>query len=218
MTTINDPMKSIISLHGLGFVQVLLQGGQRLHVWHPDLPRRRCFEHSAIHNHRFSFESQVLVGQQINISYHAMPAREETATHRLYLHEGSRQAGGGRPWQPNAPVIMREGNRQTIPAGLSYHWYAYDFHRTEPGGDGRVATLMTKLGEGTPGAMSSCAIGVEPDSDFDRFQLTPPQLWAYVVDVLGGAAVSTAMQIALHPVTDFPVELVAADFFKGDRT
>ncbi|WP_347815587.1 hypothetical protein [Pseudomonas sp. GD04042] len=195
MTTIHDPMKSIISLHGLGFVQVLLQGGQRLHVWHPDLPRRRCFEHSAIHSHRFSFESQVLVGEQINISYRAIAAADEQgATHRLYLHEGPRSACGGRPWTPNAPVIMREEGRSAIRAGDSYRMYAYDFHRTEPGGDGRVATLMTKTGEGSAGAMSSCLIGIEPDTDFDRFQLSAPDLWAYVLDVLGHGEVSATLR------------------------
>lgn len=187
MSTVHDPMRETISLHGLGFIQVQLEGGQRLHVWHPDLPRRRCFEHSAIHNHRFSFESHVLVGQQVNINYQVRNAPEGIATHRLYLHEGPRTARGGRPWQPNAPVIMSETERSTIQAGCIYRMYAYDFHRTEPGGDGRVATLMIKTGEGKAGAMSSCAISEAPDTDFDRFQLKPNQLWCYVLDVLGAA-------------------------------
>lgn len=185
MSTIHDPMTANISLHGLGFIQVQLQGGQRLLVWHPDLPRRTCFEHSAIHNHRFSFDSRVLVGEQININYRAISADDGDATHRLYLHEGARTPNGGRPWVPNAPVIMTARQHWVIPAGVSYHIDAYDFHRTEPGGDGRVATLMTKFSEGKAGAMSSCAIGIEPDTDFDRFQLSPEQLWAYVIDVLG---------------------------------
>lgn len=185
MSTAHDPMKAPISLHGLGFIQVQLQGGQRLHVWHPDLPRRSCFEHSAIHNHRFSFESKVLIGEQINIDYRAISADDDAATHRLYLHQGPRTANGGRPWTPNAPVIMTEKSRLTITAGGEYFMHAYEFHRTEPGGDGRVATLMRKLGEGKAGAMSSCRIGIEPDVDFDRFQLSPAELWAYVIDVLG---------------------------------
>jgi len=45
------PTKETISLHGLGFIQIVLGGNQRMHVWHPDLPRRDCYEHSAIHNH-----------------------------------------------------------------------------------------------------------------------------------------------------------------------
>ncbi|WP_366516209.1 hypothetical protein [uncultured Pseudomonas sp.] len=195
MSTVHDPMKAPISLHGLGFIQVQLQGGQRLHVWHPVLPRRSCFAHSAIHNHRFSFDSRVLVGLQININYRATNAEDGEATHRLYLHEGARTPNGGRPWVPNAPVIMTEKQRWEIPAGATYHIEAYDFHRTEPGGDGRVATLMTKRTEGKAGAMSSCAIGIEPDTDFDRFQLSPNQLWAYVIDVLSAG---TAANLIAH--------------------
>lgn len=185
MSTAHDPMTAPISLHGLGFIQLQLQGGQRLHVWHPELPRRRCFEHSSIHNHRFGFESQVLVGQMININYRAFDAHEDDATHLLYLHEGQRSPRGGRPWAPYQPVTMFEESREVIDAGQIYRMQAYDFHRTEPGGDGRVATLMTKRGEGEAGAMSSCRIGIEPDTDFDRFQLSTAVLWAFVIDVLG---------------------------------
>lgn len=189
MSTVHDPMRETISLHGLGFIQVQLPAGQRLHIWHPDLPRRRCFEHSAIHSHRFAFTSRVLVGQQINILYiDAAPADAGgwgEATHILYLHEGPRTPRGGRPWMPNAPVRMAEQGRQVIDAGSSYRMAAYEFHSTEPGGDGKVATLMTKDWEGQAGAMSSCLIGVEPDSDFDRFQLSTSALWSYVFEVLG---------------------------------
>ncbi len=188
MSTVHDPMTANISLHGLGFIQVQLQGDQRLHVWHPELPRRKCFEHSSIHNHRFSFSSRVLIGQQININYKVAGVAESDATHLLYLHEGLRTANGGRPWTPNAPVAMAEHSRQTIAAGEEYFMYAYAFHRTEPDGDGRVATIMTKLGEGQRGAMSSCRIGIAPDTDYDRFQLSPAQLWTYVFEVLGAGS------------------------------
>ena len=80
---------------------------------------------------------------------------------------------------------MIEGAREIINAGGDYRMDAYDFHCTEPGGDGRVATIMTKFCEGEAGAISSCLIGIEPDTDFDRFQLSPAQLWTYVLEVLG---------------------------------
>lgn len=200
MTTTHDPMKEIISLHGLGFIQVQLQGNQRLHVWHPELPRRRCFEHSAIHNHRFNFTSRVLIGQQINIKVRPINADDGEATHLLYLHEGARTANGGRPWTPNAPVAMVEHSTETIVAGEEYFMPAYNFHRTEPAGDGRVATIMTKLAEGKRGAMSSCRIGIEPDTDFDRFQLPPAELWRFVLDVLGGR------QLAVISAAEFLTE------------
>ncbi|MGN8030920.1 hypothetical protein ACTJKS_15100 [Pseudomonas sp. 22189] len=190
---IDDVMTDKITLHGLGFVQVQLQGGQRLHVWHPELPRRACFEHSAIHNHRFDFESRVLVGTQINILYADFPAASACfikETHELYLHEGARTARGGRPWTPNGRVDMREIYSQAVSAGSTYSMKAYDFHRTEPGGDGKVATILKKGFEGQKGAQSSCVIGIEPDTDFDRFQWSPAQLWEVVSDVLLGQKVT----------------------------
>ena len=213
MSTIHDPMTANISLHGLGFIQVQLQGDQRLHVWHPELPRRKCFEHSAIHNHHFNFTSRVLIGQQVNIKFDAVEVKDGQcgATHLLYLHEGARSANGGRPWTPNAPVVMVERDREVIDAGREYDMWAYAFHRSEPGGDGRVATIMTKRGEGKHGAMSSCRIGIEPDTDFDRFQLSQAQLWTYVFEVLGADSqvigsietLGTTASIIKYPPCDY---------------
>ena len=156
-------MRLAPSRFGSGFVQVQLQGNQRLHVWHPELPRRTCFEHSAIHNHRFDFDSLILVGEKINIEYADLPPTSAAfirETHGLYLHEGARTARGGRPWVTNGRVDMRQAHRRVIPAGSTYRMKAYDFHRTEPGGD------------------------------FDRFQWSPAQLWEVVSDVLLGQKVT----------------------------
>lgn len=175
--------EDVISLHGLGFIQVKLDGKQRLHVWHPDLPRRRCFEHSAIHDHRFSFTSRVLVGEMLNVSYATVYGCEPT--HIAYLHEGVRTARGNRPWVEDGRITLRSDERKVVKAGEAYQMRAYHFHRTVP--DGRVATLMTKTWEGERGAHSLCRIGVEPDVDFDRKILSVSMLWDYVNEVLGSA-------------------------------
>ncbi|RFP32462.1 hypothetical protein [Duganella sp. BJB476] len=181
---IDDIMTDKITLHGLGFVQVQLPGNQRIHVWHPDLPRRSCFEHSAIHNHRFGFRSIVLVGEQINIPVEVIP--NEAGSHILYLHEGARTANGGRPWVPDGRVDLVEHVPDSIMAGRHYHVRPYDYHRTAAGGNGQVATLLTKIHAGYYGAHSSCAVDVEPDADFDRFQWAPSRLWEVVSAVLTG--------------------------------
>ncbi|UVE47572.1 hypothetical protein KS461_09870 [Pseudomonas chlororaphis] len=190
---IDDVMTDKITLHGLGFVQVQLEGNQRLHVWHPELPRRTCFEHSAIHNHRFDFDSRVLVGTQINIPFaalHPASACFIKETHELYLHEGARTSRGGRPWVPNGRVDMRELYSHAVSAGSTYHMKAYDFHRTKPGGNGKVATILQKGWEGQKGAQSSCVIGIKPDDEFDRYQWSPAKLWEVVADVLLGQKVA----------------------------
>lgn len=181
-----------VSLHGLGFIQVKLDARQRLHVWHPILPRRRCFEHSALHDHRFGFRSTVLRGMQINDTFAvyetdnpAYSTSPQYATHIAYLHEGERGLSGNRPWIPREKLWVGQVSRELVDAGETYHMLAGVFHSTTPGGDGRVATLMTKTSEGVRGARSLCEIGVEPDVDFDRKQMAVHDMWAVIRDVLG---------------------------------
>ncbi len=183
MSTSNDPMRDRITLHGLGFIQVQLPGNQRLHVWHPDLPRRRCFEDSAIHNHRFAFDSHVLVGALRNVDYLVQEAA--TGSHLAYSHEAPRTASGGRPWTLNSRVSIESFTDTIYQAGQQYRMRAYDYHRTEALGDGRVATLMIKKQEGEAGARSLCRIGIEPDANFDRYQWPAARLWSVVLEVLG---------------------------------
>jgi hypothetical protein len=180
-----------ITLHGLGFLQVQLEANQRLHVWHPELPRRRCFHHSSVHDHRFGFQSLVLRGIQINTNYYAQPAADAgAASHVLYLHEGDRTKFGNRPWKPDGEVLLSAQTPLIVRPGQVYTMAPFVYHMTTPGGDGRVATLMTKTTEADRGAHSSCTIGVQPDVDFDRFQWPESRLWEVVADVLGGSRVS----------------------------
>jgi hypothetical protein len=53
-----------------------------------------------------------------------------------------------------------------------------------------VATILKKGWVGQKGAQSSCVIGIEPDTDFDRFQWLPAQLWEIVADVMLGQKVA----------------------------
>lgn len=152
-TTAFKETTEAISLHGLGFLQVKLGAKQRLHVWHPDLPRRKCFEHSAIHDHRFGFSSLILKGTQINdiFSVYETEAITMEASHIAYLHEGERSKFGNRPWIPRERLWVGQVSRELVDAGETYHMLPTVFHATTPGGDGRVATLMTKTSEALPG-------------------------------------------------------------------
>ncbi len=176
-----------ISLHGLGFLQIKLGGNQCLHVWHPDLPRRHCSEHSGIHNHRFSFSSTVLRGMQINDTFAVYELEHGTmeATHVAYLHEGERLPTGNCPWIPRERLWVGGVSRELVDAGETYHMLHRVFHSTTPGGDGRVATLMTKTYEGPEGARSLCEVGVEPHVGFAREQMADDDMWAIVRNVLG---------------------------------
>lgn len=175
-----------ISLHGLGFIQVKLQGNQRLHVWHPELPRRKCFRHSQIHDHRFGFVSRVLIGTQRNIIYTVSSNLDHgPATYVAYKHEGARTKFGNRPWISDYNLSVQPLTVENIQAGQSYDMKPYIYHATMP--EGKVATVMTKTMENnTRGAHSLCEIGIVPDVDFNRKQWPDHLLWAIVRDVLSG--------------------------------
>lgn len=182
MTIIADVMNKKISLHGLGFIQVQLDESRRLHVWHPELPRRACIDHSSIHDHRFDFTSLVITGELDNVVF--MESASDTGLYQTYLHEGARSPNGGRPWEPDGRIDLRPIGTQHVKEGQVYRMPAYKYHLSIPGIGGRVATVMTKTAEYPQGAHSTCLVGVEPDRDFNRFQLTEDQLWEVVMDVV----------------------------------
>jgi len=168
--------KEVITLHGLGFLQVKLPNKQRIHVWHPDLPRRSCFQHSSVHDHRFGFVSRVLVGTQINQFYRAVPGDGIEPTHHAYLHEGDRTRFGNRPWIKDFSLRLEpSGEEQVITVGQEYHVSPYIYHATRS--EGIVVTLLTKTSEHTNGSHSLCEVGIEPDVDFDRKQWPEESLW-----------------------------------------
>jgi len=175
------PTAETISLHGLGFIQVKLPGGQRLHVWHPDLPRRSCFAHSAIHNHRFSFISTVLVGTQVNRRYHVIA--DLNGTHDSISHDGPRSPKGGRLSYVNGRANVQALPDETYGPGAQYFMPELQYHETP--NSGVVVTVMRKLSEGTIHARSLITHGFEFDQSFDRFQLPAPELWEFVVAALG---------------------------------
>lgn len=178
------PTKETISLHGLGFIQLVLGGNQRMHVWHPDLPRRACYEHSAVHNHRFAFTSRVLKGVQVNQRCDIEVVKPSTGSHLLISHNGPRSDKGGRLSYPVADVNVLFRDLERYEAGQEYLMPAMEFHHTPC--EGVVVTVITKHSEMAVHANSVCKSGVDFHYDFDRFQLSPDELFAYVVDALKG--------------------------------
>lgn len=173
------PTKETITLHGLGFIQLKLQGNQRLHVWHPELPRRKCFATTKVHNHRFGFISTVLVGTQINRRVDVI-RNDEKGAWQLISHDGPRSKFGGREsfYIENQYYNLKTYPEEKITAGSTYSMAPGEFHSTEC--DGIVVTLMQKTDETDIHANSVGPIGSEFDQKFDRFQLSPDELFDYV--------------------------------------
>lgn len=177
------PTQEQISLHGLGFIQIKLPANRRMHVWHPDLPRRDCYDWSAIHNHRFSFRSTVLVGQQINRRYNVIEGLQHDAgTHDRISHDGPRSPKGGRESFVADAAIVSALPDEIYGPGESYEMPVLQYHETP--NSGVVVTVMEKLFEGTIHASTLIERGRGFHQEFDRFQLSQDQLWAVVVDAL----------------------------------
>jgi hypothetical protein len=173
-----------ISLHGLGFLQVKLPGRQRLHVWHPDLPRRDCYDHSAIHNHRFSFISRVLKGTQKNVRVDVEIVKE--GTHQLISHNGPRSEKGGRLSYPVAQCLIHPREMEIYQPGNEYYMPQLEYHHTPV--DEIVVTIISKQTEGRIHANSVCANGVDFHYDFDRFQMSEADMWGIVTEALGSCS------------------------------
>jgi hypothetical protein len=179
-----SPTRETISLHGLGFIQVKLPANRRLHVWHPDLPRRDCFAFSAIHNHRFAFRSTVLVGRQMNQRCDLVIHPE--GSHDVISHDGPRSDKGGRESFVAGRVNVVPRPVETYLPGESYEMRELEYHSTP--NEEIVVTLMQKLSEGH---IHACSVIERPHvfhQAFDRFQWAEERLWQCVVQALGGAA------------------------------
>ena len=174
------PTAEAISAHGLGFIQVKLEANMRLHVWHPELPRRKCFRYSAVHNHRFSFSSTVLIGQQVNRRYRVVEG--DFGAYDLISHDGPRSDKGGRESFICGRVDLIGQHDEFYQPGDTYHMAELEYHETPNAGV--VVTLMKKLSEGAVHANSTILRGRTFDQDFNRFQLPAAELWGLVVRAL----------------------------------
>lgn len=177
------PTKETVSLHGLGFIQLILPEGRRLHVWHPSLPRRDCYSHSSIHNHRFGFDSLVLIGTQVNLRVDIELVRD--GEFEVISHNGPRCQYGGRESYPVAQCNVYAHAPQLIPAGRMYSVLPGEYHST-PNSD-VVVTLMTKTTQTQIHANTIIRKGVRFHQEFDRFQMSTDELMDVVkLSLLGG--------------------------------
>ena len=102
----------------------------------------------------------------------------------LHLHEGAHKATGGRLWTPDGRTNLVIHAEFKVEAGNDYNATAYEYHATTPGGYGRAATILAKRSDYPADAHLTCTYGVPPDTDFDRYQWSPAQLWEIVADVM----------------------------------
>ncbi len=109
---------------GLGFIQLKLSETHRMHFWHPDLkPYDDNFE-NEFHDHRYPFESNVLVGEitnEIATAAHSMIATD-TVMKQVCC------SGGGSEFISH--IHIQQLCRFATSAGHSYSVHENTFHRT----------------------------------------------------------------------------------------
>lgn len=177
-------------VHGNGFLQIDLDEKSRLHIWgHPDIPRQDV--NTAIHDHRFSFVSTVLVGRLTHARYNLARVWEKGVdpTHHIYEAHARNEEDtilerkpfiSGRPAGERAATPLKP-DVEFINAGESYLLEAKQFHETFS--EQLTITKMTKT-EVFDDHVGRVLVpkDVEPDNEFDRYAFNLATVWSIVSD------------------------------------
>ncbi len=168
-----------IRLHGNGFIQLDLGNDSRLHIWSDDLPTAQRVN-TAIHNHRFSFNSSVLLGTLINKEYRFLTGG--AGAYKLY-HPESREGQSTELVATGQLGDFKLRGDNVLQAGEEYRFRAGDFHETQ--WEGLTATYFhkTMIHHGFEPSVA-CKIDEEPDNDFDRYEGEGVELWYFVDQVM----------------------------------
>ncbi len=108
---------------GLGFIQIKLTPGLRVHFWHPDLSATVGEE--ELHDHRYNFRSHVVHGSMT----HEVFGFREDAQGDHELVEVSCQPGESQPPAVKGRGLLESLGRYTMGKGAFYEFPHTQFHR-----------------------------------------------------------------------------------------
>ena len=166
-------------LHPNGFIQYDLPTGDRLHIWHPDLPIAQVV-HNPIHDHTFDFTSSIVLGRLMHVVYKFQPCNGgQYQLHRAVVSEDEdtkliplEQVGD---MKVEELFIFGRGSRYSFKHRL--------FHKSE--GMGLTATIVTKtIIDCLPFPRIAVPVDVDPDNNFRRHQYDTKKLMVHVDEVL----------------------------------
>lgn len=163
---------------GTGFIQVYLKRNQRLHILHPEFPPTR--EDSGIHNHRFSFRSEILLGCLVNTTY-GLRFGDDHEVYEVYCGaKGSTEFKVVDPVLTGTCTVDRLAV-QPLSSGDTYVCEVGEFHTsTSPT---ITATRMTKLWECHDNSRVVVPKGTPMRSAFDD-QPAEEKLWPVIEHVI----------------------------------
>lgn len=156
------------NVHGNGFLQLQINERQRIHIWHPSIPKQKY--PTPIHDHKFSFHSTIIFGRLLNVRY-SVDRAPITGGYRVFMP--------GRNTTPNidAKLVRHEHHPDTVRISEcsqlvhgqyeTYHMPSKQFHETIA--IGPTVTLMN-MGDVftnyTPRIL--CPVNQHPDNEFNR--------------------------------------------------
>ena len=192
---------SDIRMHGNGFIQFDMEHPlddpyrhdtlfpethrkSRIHVWSPDL--HECAQQdneedkitrTPIHNHKFSFQSEILFGKLQHIiykivtgfdynPYHAKPQKDENT---ILMPT----------WDWCSAEVTGMGLFTT---GEQYRFESRLFHTSIASAPSM--TELTKTYEGYIYPRVLCRKGYTPDNEWNRYSMDPDLLWEAVEDIM----------------------------------
>lgn len=174
-------------VHGNGFIQLDLDKTHRLHIWgDPRIPRQTVATH--IHDHVFSFFSDILVGRLLQVRYHLNTARVQ-GSYKIYAPRIRKDEDTILEPTELPTVNVVAETPVLIAAGTNsrgYYMPAFQFHETFT--TGPAATLIVKedprlfVENATPRVL--VPVGQEPDNVFNRYDASKDLLWQIIEDTL----------------------------------
>lgn len=149
-----------MSVHGNGFLKIEFTEVLQLHVWHDALPKQTT--PTIIHDHIFSFTSDVLAGWLVNTI--VKPRWCDGGSYRAAIGGTSIEVSGN-----HATSELDVVSSFAHGPGSTYKMKAFEFHMAHA--VGTTITLMKKDPCSNPNT-DSCIVmvhkDVTPDNSFDR--------------------------------------------------
>ncbi len=172
-------------VHPNGFIQLDIDAGRRLNVWHPRLPYRQRTYH-PVHDHVFGFTSHCYSGRLVNVAYTLEP--HNRGTHTIWRVRATASGEESMLFVLDGPGPMRLVHRHcfVVQPGESYDFPPFEFHESlsnEP-----TLTIMEKTsgtlkgGPNSDGASVAVPLGVSPDNDFRRDAVDTDVLWELIAE------------------------------------
>jgi len=193
--------------HGIGVLQADLDraGGERLHVWHPDLVKPGT---ALVHNHRFDMVSHVLTGEIHDVQFAVTPDKAGAFEVREVMGNGQ----FGIPTRANGAMSDKRHA-----AGKQYTIGAWTFHVTEA-----MPFSVTWVERDRMRATNPSVLVLRGDKPGDAFGDLPevdiPAILAGALDGLKGAAfraaennVKVSVPATLVPPPDAPEEVIEGE-------